>query len=270
MRGSIFRCGSLRLGWHRATRLATSWKRPGESRGYASEKDHDDEDHWLAKYFPNQEEWILKQAEAWWHKGLGDLMRSDQRFSANAELILDTVRSRYEEVYSRNQGVLTDSRSRTHLQQAALAVSTYKTLKPWLGDQGEAIEILGKLMGAESTAILDPIQKVAMFMSRDKFAMVSRRLRLLKLDYGKSFDIDFEENGGGDACTLTVNRCFYASPGGIFDRESCPELAAATCCSIDKLWFEGCLDKNGNIKFSRQSAIAGGDKACVLRLEKTE
>ena len=69
MRGSIFRCGSLRLGWHRATRLATSWKRPGESRGYASEKDHDDEDHWPAKYFPNQEEWILKQAEAWWHKG---------------------------------------------------------------------------------------------------------------------------------------------------------------------------------------------------------
>ncbi|QDZ18937.1 hypothetical protein HOP50_02g14430 [Chloropicon primus] len=257
-------CG--RLGRPRQCAL---WQADG--RGFASsscggekekEKEKDrGQGHWLSKHFPNQEEWLLKQAKEWWFKGLSGLC-NELSLGENHDLIVEQVRERSAVLERENGHHIVDGRSRTHLQQACLALATNKAISPWVGDTDERLVILSRLLGKDSEAIFNPLQKVAIMLSRDKMAMISKRLKLLKLDYGQAFDMAIQEEEG--ECTLQVNSCFYAR---FFQEMGSPELTSVTCCSVDSLWFDSSvIREKARVEFSRPSSISEGDCKCVLKL----
>ncbi len=238
--------------------FAAAGKGGGEGDGQKEET------HWLSKHFPDQEDWLLKQAEAFFLKGVQAICEKDATLAGNQDFILEELKSKYDLISERNRhrGEVC-SRSRTHLQQASLALSTYRTLLPFVKDHARVVELIGKLQGNESNDILGPLQKVAMWMSRDKFGMVSRRLALLKQDYGEGFEIELAEAEGETA--LEVKRCFYEE---FFRAEDAPELTASCCCSVDKNWFEGALSDQRGVAFERPSSIAAGDSSCRLIVRK--
>ena len=111
---------------------------------------------------------------------------------------------------------------------------------------------------------MNPLDRVALWMSRDKFAMLSKRLKLLKMDYGDSFDIEYSE--GEHETRLKVTSCFYEN---IFQEEKVPELTRSCCCSVDKLWFEGInMKKDVKVTFEQNASIADGDATCELVVKK--
>ena len=235
------------------------------ARTFASSDDDRKPDHWLSRSFPKQEAWLLEQAEQWWYKGLSALLKSEGQSSlaTNHDLILTQVRDRNTSLQRENRERIVDGRSRTHLQQACLALATYEKLSPWVGDKQESLLMVSRLLGKDSASILNPLQRMSMWLTRNKFSMVAKRIKLLSLDYGSSFETSVEEEEGLE-CVLTVKSCFYDR---FFREMEVPELTSATCCSVDALWFTSdAIRDDGSLEFSRPSSIAEGDDACVLRL----
>jgi len=249
-------------------RVARCVCNPFSQRGFAAAGKAEGEGepkatHWLSKHFPDQEDWLLKQAEAFFYKGVAQICERDAKLAGNQDFILGELKSKYESLVEKHRGRIVCSRSRTHLQQASLALSTYRTLLPFVGDHARLVELIGKLQGNESNDILGPLQRLAMWMSRDRFGMVSRRLRLLKQDYGEGFEIELGESEGRSV--LEVKKCFYED---FFRAEDAPELTASCCCSVDKNWFEGALSDQRGVAFERSSSIAAGDSSCRLIVSK--
>lgn len=240
-----------------------------QRKGYACQRSGRDEDssssagesHWLSKYFPNQEKWLLEQAEAFYLKGLSQMCKEESKL--DEEFVLAVVREKYAGYLSKHKHRVVDSRSRTHLQQASLALSTYKSLLPWFqGNHEHVISLIGKLQGNESSSVINPLQRIAMWLSKDRLAMAAKRLRLLKLDYGDAFDIEYKETEGVES-KIRISTCFY---GEFFGDEGAPELTRACCCSVDKNWFE-CIEDD-QIRFLMSSSIAEGDSSCQMVIKR--
>jgi hypothetical protein len=220
-----------------------------------------DETHWMSKNFPSAEEWLLKQSEEWWHKGLSAICDNHHKLGLYREEILEGVSWSYAQLYESHKHRITDSRSKTHLQQALLALATYRNVLPWLqSDVEQASSLVEKLQGKESQSVLNPLQRMAFWLSRDKFAMVANRLKLLEMDYGGAFETDFKE--GEAESKLSVRSCFYHR---LFSAEGAPELTQSCCCSVDTIWFQGIENQTRDeVTFERTSSISQGDKTCQL------
>ena len=271
----VCKLGTLRYGaYSQCFRFASS---KGETeREIAEEKEEKgrdrggDGEHWLNRRFPNAEEWLLKQSEEWWHKGLSALCKDHHSLALYHSEILEGVSSEYAQLYEKQKHRISDSRSRTHLQQALLALATYRNVLPWLQfDRDQAKQLVEKLQGKESQTVLNPLQRMAFWLSTNKFGMLANRLKLLKMDYGDAFDIDYselqEEGEKEKESKLRMRSCFYHR---LFTEEGAPELTQSCCCSVDMIWFQGIEEKARGVTFHRASSIAEGDSMCELIVRK--
>lgn len=73
---------------------------------------------------------------------------------------------------------------------ACLVEGSYKTLLPWFrNDQDKVIELIRKPLGESAAGLVGIFQKIALFLSFDKFSLMSRSLNYMDSDFGKSFSI---------------------------------------------------------------------------------
>ena len=57
--------------------------------------------------------------------------------------------------------------------------------------------------------------------------------------------------------SLTISRCLYVE---VFAEEGAPQLAAACCCSQDRVWLEAAQYRG--VQAGRTAAISAGDPHC--------
>ena len=69
-------------------------------------------------------------------------------------MLRQTLESEYDRLFSSHTGMIVDSRARTHLSVACLALATHKTLLSFLRDEEEVMEIIKEHMGAHTIPAL--------------------------------------------------------------------------------------------------------------------
>ena len=80
---------------------------------------------------------------------------------------------------------------------ACLVQGTYQTLLPWFkNDSEKVIEIVRKPVGASTAGAVGLAQRIALYLSYDKFRLVSKGLKHMEADFGKSFLIKHYEEPG--------------------------------------------------------------------------
>lgn len=80
---------------------------------------------------------------------------------------------------------------------ACLVQGTYQTLLPWFkNDYEKVIEIVRKPVGASTAGAVGLAQRIALYLSYDKFRLVSKGLKHMEADFGKSFLVEHHEEPG--------------------------------------------------------------------------
>eukprot|EP00887_Chlorella_sp_A99_P003566 scaffold7.g3566.t1 len=154
-----------------------------------------------------------------------------------------------------------DARAETHLQVAALALTTHRALLPFLRDEAQVLDCIREQAGARTSAVLAWGLRLTKWMQPDGFAALCARLRGLQADYGAGFGSQLHV-GESDAW-LTITSCFYRE---LFEAEGVPQLAAACCCSQDRVWLEG--PHYSGVRAGLEESQAAGDPCCCFRVEK--
>ena len=155
------------------------------------------------------------------------------------------------------------------MQVAALALATHRALLPFLRDEAEVLRIVQEHAGARTRGLLVALLRLTSWLHWDPFASLAARLRGLQADYGAGFRTALEQEAGPPggaaprAMSLRVTSCFYRE---LFEEEGAPALAAAACCSQDRVWLEGAA--YAGVHAGLTSCMARGDEACCFRVER--
>jgi hypothetical protein len=111
-------------------------------------------DHWLDR-FSGLRNWLEAANRRWWIKGLIQARCKQHHQLEGRELMLrSALESEYDRLFKRHADLIVDSRARTHLSVACLALATHKTLLSFLRDEEEVMEIIKEHMGAHTTPAL--------------------------------------------------------------------------------------------------------------------
>lgn len=83
------------------------------------------------------------------------------------------------------------------LQMACLVQAAYKTLLPWLGNDGDkVIEMIRKPVGESAAGPVGYAQRFVLFLHLNKFKFVSNSLRLMEADFGRAFALSHHVSPG--------------------------------------------------------------------------
>ena len=111
-------------------------------------------DHWIDR-FSGLRDWLEAANRRWWIKGLIEARCKQHHQLEGRELMLrQALECEYDRLFKRHADMIIDSRARTHLSSACLALATHKTLLPFLRDEEEVMEIIKDHMGAHTTPAL--------------------------------------------------------------------------------------------------------------------
>lgn len=69
-------------------------------------------------------------------------------------MLRSALESEYQRLFTRHSDMMVDSRARTHLSVACLALASHKTLLSFLRDEEEVMQIIRDHMGAYTTPAL--------------------------------------------------------------------------------------------------------------------
>ncbi|KAL4513196.1 hypothetical protein Ndes2437B_g09181 [Nannochloris sp. 'desiccata'] len=193
-------------------------------------------DHWIDR-FSGLRDWLEGANRRWWIKGLVEARCKQHHQLEGRELMLrSALESEYDRLYNRHSDMIVDTRAKTHLSVACLALATHKTLLSFLRDEEAVMEIIRDHMGAHTTPALVFTMKMVAWLQRDSYTSLVNRLRALKIDYGKGFTTEIKQ--GPEHSSLRISSCFYRN---IFELEEVPQLTSACCCSQDRVWLEGLI-----------------------------
>lgn len=111
-------------------------------------------DHWIDR-FTGLRDWLEDATRRWWIKGLIEARCKQHHQLEGRELILrQALESEYERLFNAHEHRIVDSRSKTHLSVACLAMATHKTMVSFLRDEGEVMGIINQHMGQHTTPAL--------------------------------------------------------------------------------------------------------------------
>jgi hypothetical protein len=111
-------------------------------------------DHWLDR-FSGLRDWLESQNRHWWIKGLIEARcKQHHQLEGRESMLRSALESEYHRLFTRHSDMIIDSRARTHLSVACLALATHKTLLSFLRDEEEVMEIIRDHMGARTTPAL--------------------------------------------------------------------------------------------------------------------
>ncbi|KAH7422831.1 hypothetical protein KP509_12G027700 [Ceratopteris richardii] len=179
--------------------------------------------------------------------------------------IKNRIHEVFEESMKKHQDLIADSRARAHLQVACLVEGSYKALLPWFrNDQDKVIELIRKPLGESAAGLLGVSQKIALFLSFNKFSFMSRSLKYMDADFGKSFSV--EHHIMPSSHRASVKRCIYNS---VFKADGVPELTPIFC-ALDRMWFDQVHPKKHGVTFSRSSTLAQGATSCDFVVSKAD
>ena len=260
--------------------------------------------HWLGDQWRG---WLDATEHAWWKRGILASLRTDHRTSGagREERLVADIEKQCEELCrkyttpplawlhassprddddgasSRSAG---HSRARTlssadlsHVRHACRTLASYRVLRPFVPDREKLLQSLRDRNGDETTArkLLRAGVSSSLYLSRAPARAASRMLRAMAYDHG---DVGWgweetSDGGDGDAADgvrevreLRTTRCLYVS---LFAAERAPDLATATCCSVDGVpWFPATTHATFGVRVSRPCALSEGERACVLRVER--
>ncbi|KAG7674556.1 hypothetical protein NADE_008317 [Nannochloris sp. 'desiccata'] len=111
-------------------------------------------DHWIDR-FSGLRDWLEGANRRWWIKGLVEARCKQHHQLEGRELMLrSALESEYDRLYNRHSDMIVDTRAKTHLSVACLALATHKTLLSFLRDEEAVMEIIRDHMGAHTTPAL--------------------------------------------------------------------------------------------------------------------
>jgi hypothetical protein len=250
--------------------------------------------HWLDR-FPQARDWLEDANRRWWMDGLvASRCRQHHQLSGREAELRAALERQYGLLMARHgplAAAAADSRTRTHVQVACLALATHAALLPWLRDEREVLEIVRAHMGAQTAPLLRCaarprmqegigecaactqgrpalvacrfLMRVAGWVQRDSYATLAGRLRGLQHDYGPSFETTLAH--GAAECSLTVTSCFYHR---LFEVEGQPQLLACCCCSQDRVWLEGGGLPRRGARAALVASRAQGDTRCCFSVRR--
>ena len=124
---------------------------PKTHRRYAS---HTGGDHWLDR-FQGVRDWLEDSNRRWWIKGLAEARCKQHHQLEGREVFLQAaVQREYAALVAKHAAAAVDSRGRTHLAVACLALATHKALLPFIRDEDEVLQIISEHMGAHTAPAL--------------------------------------------------------------------------------------------------------------------
>jgi len=111
-------------------------------------------DHWLDR-FSGLRDWLDKANRQWWIKGLIEARcKQHHQLEGRESMLRSALESEYQRLFTRHSDMMVDSRARTHLSVACLALASHKTLLSFLRDEEEVMQIIRDHMGAYTTPAL--------------------------------------------------------------------------------------------------------------------
>lgn len=211
---------------------------------------------------------VAKRAEGLQYRAYMDSLlrnlREHPQVIGQESLIQRRIHELYKEAIKRHEKLIADRRAQTHLQVACLVEGSYKTLLPWFcNDQDKVIELIRKPLGESAAGLVGISQKIALFFSFDKFSLMSRSLKYMESDFGKSFSI--AHHIMPDYHRASVKRCLYNS---VFTEDGVPELIPIFC-ALDRMWFDQVHPVGHGIGFSRPSTLADGGTSCEFIIKRS-
>ena len=257
--------------------------------------------HWLGDQWRG---WLDATEHAWWKRGILASLRADHRTSGGGreESLVSEIEKQTESLcrkYStppmawlhrascsedddersagRSFARASTSADLSHVRHACRTLASYRVLLPYVADREKLLRSLRDRNGDETTArrLLRAFVSSALYLSADPARAASRMLRAMAYDHG---DVGWgweetSDGGDGDAADgvrevreLSTTRCLYVS---LFAAERAPDLATATCCSVDGVpWFPATTHATFGVRVSRPCALSEGERACVLRVER--
>lgn len=191
-------------------------------------------------------------------------LRDHPQVIGHESLLQDNIDKLYKELIQRHGKLIVDGRARAHLQVACLVEGSYKTLLPWFrNDQDKVIELIRKPLGESAAGLVGIFQKIALFLSFDKFSLMSRSLNYMDSDFGKSFSI--KHHILPSYHRASVKQCLYNS---VFTADGVPELIPIFC-ALDRMWFDQVHPIRHGIDFSRPSTLADGSTSCEFIVRRS-
>mmetsp|Transcript_25805 Transcript_25805/g.72255 ORF Transcript_25805/g.72255 Transcript_25805/m.72255 type:complete len:281 (+) Transcript_25805:206-1048(+) len=201
------------------------------------------------------------QNQKLWIQGVKDRLKTHHLPEETKTKVVELLQLRVSELIEKHNGRVSDERSSTHLQTAALVLATHKVLLPFLRNEEEVLTIIKGQMGAATSPMLRYMLKGTLYLSSDPFKSMARRLHSLKSDLGAAVTADITESE--QSAMMEVSSCLY---NDMFEAEELPQLTSCCCCSVDRMWFEG-LERFG-VGFSFPKRLSEGDGKCCFKLNR--
>jgi len=227
------------------------------------------------------ENWIKSQAVKGSKKiflyNLSQQLANTREALSMEKMYTERVEQAFEGLHATNAHLITDDRSRYHLQSACLVLAAYRVLTDQLNLSSEqTIQILQRCMGdsdsAGERAVRYSLSMCSKLMFRDPFdALKATSRQMADVDMGKSFTVAHAEAADGNQHTSTVSRCFYHS---FLSRHGAPELTGAIFCKAEEALFEkasgmtGGELRSGAVTFELSSSLARGHAACSFEVKR--
>ena len=129
-------------------------------------------DHWIDR-FTGVRDWLEDATRRWWIKGLVEARCKQHHQLEGRELIIrQSLETEYERLFKFHEDRIVDSRSRTHLSVACLAMATHKTMLSFLRDEGEVMSAYEDR--PNKALIVIDVQNGVVDFSRDRNVVVAK------------------------------------------------------------------------------------------------
>jgi hypothetical protein len=176
---------------------------------------------------------------------------------------LDGIDQTAQEIVRQEEDQLTDEVARGHLELAALVLAIYRSIRPHLTTEEEAVKIIGdSLLEVLDTQLSRWSLDKMLDWCRNRPDRLQKVLTLLMQQYGPSFVSKM--TGDEDSTTMTIEQCFYFR---FFEAHGVPRLTPALC-RLDGLWFNRIEPERHQLKFDYEGyeTMGYGAVQCTFRV----
>jgi hypothetical protein len=179
--------------------------------------------------------------------------------------LLDTIRTRAEELQEEDQDLPVDPQSEGMLALTSTMLAAYQTLLPLFdNDQRRTILFLQQIVGAVAQR---PFEVAFEALSKREHPLdaIDKACRMEGPLYGSYYDIAFDRQDA-DTFEMRVHRCFFRDH---FTRRGNPLLTTALC-AWDANWMKAIDPAVSGLRAERPTLMSLGDDACRFRVVATD
>eukprot|EP01118_Nematostelium_gracile_P011270 TRINITY_DN3976_c0_g1_i1.p1 TRINITY_DN3976_c0_g1~~TRINITY_DN3976_c0_g1_i1.p1 ORF type:complete len:279 (-),score=58.32 TRINITY_DN3976_c0_g1_i1:17-853(-) len=178
----------------------------------------------------------------------------------------EEILDRTEAIIKSNSKFAIDEAARAHLRVCSLVLASYEVInKKNLITENELIEsIKDSMMVMNVKKTVHSLFKVPL-RAKNPLTVYSEAFGTLSRLRGKTFDIDFEEDGVS-FLTMNVNKCLFHS---FFTQNGASHLTHLFC-QIESDLLSGIDPSTDNVSFELPAKLATGQKRCKFKFKRME